>query len=226
LSPAGTRRSCWSADVGNYERWATTIDDALGEAFDKTAKLLGLPYPGGPNVERIAETGNPHRFDFPSPLKGDARPDFSFSGLKTAVRQAATAISPLTDSDVADIAASFQHAIKTTLRDRVLRSLDLFRDRFPAVTAPVLVVAGGVAANRAIRADLEALCRGEGFVFHAPPPELCTDNAAMIAWAAIEKMNAGQAPAGDAMSFAPRSRWPLDEAAAPLIGAGKRGAKA
>ncbi len=211
---------------GRYERWASTIDDALGEAFDKTAKLLGLPYPGGPNVERAATTGDPHRFDLPQPLRGEARPDFSFSGLKTAVRQAASGIAPLSDGDVADIAASFQNAIVQTLKDRVGRSLDRFRSEFPDLDGPVLVVAGGVAANRAIRSALLELCRGRDFEFLAPPMELCTDNAAMIAWAAIEKINAGERPDDGALALGPRSRWPLDESAAPLIGAGKRGAKA
>jgi len=211
---------------GRYERWASTIDDAIGEAFDKTAKLLGLPYPGGPNVERVAATGDAKRFDFPHPLKGEARPDFSFSGLKTAVRQAATAIAPLSDQDVADIAASFQRAIVETLADRVARSLERFRREHPASEAPTLVVAGGVAANGPIRAALLSLCERHGFVFLAPPAALCTDNAAMIAWAGIERLRAGLCDDGDAMEMAPRSRWPLDTTAAPLVGAGKRGAKA
>jgi N6-L-threonylcarbamoyladenine synthase len=211
--------------VGRYERWATTIDDALGEAFDKTAKLIGLPYPGGPNLEKAAAKGDPARFAFPRPMKGEARPDFSFSGLKTAVRQAATAIAPLSDQDVADISASFQAAISETLEDRVGGSLARFHKEFPDVVRPALVVAGGVAANATVRATLEALCARRGFAFVAPPMNLCTDNAAMIAWAAIERIRAGLADA-DSMHFAPRSRWPLDEAAAPLIGAGRRGAKA
>jgi N6-L-threonylcarbamoyladenine synthase len=211
--------------VGSYERWATTIDDALGEAFDKTAKLIGLPYPGGPNVEKAAATGNPARFAFPRPMKGEARPDFSFSGLKTAVRQAATAVAPLSGQDVADISASFQAAIAETLEERVGRSLARFREEFPGVATPALVVAGGVAANATIRASLQYLCARHGFTFVAPPLNLCTDNAAMIAWAGAERIRAGIAEA-DAMHFAPRSRWPLDEAAAPLIGAGRRGAKA
>jgi len=211
--------------AGQYERWATTMDDALGEAFDKTAKLIGLPYPGGPNVEKAAAQGNPARFTFPRPLRGETRPDFSFSGLKTAVRQAATAISPLSQTDVNDICASFQAAIVETLDDRVSRALKRFRDEYPAAAAPTLVVAGGVAANRAIRASLEALCRRHSFSFTAPPLELCTDNGVMVAWAGIEHWRAGLVE-DDALTTAPRSRWPLDEAAAPLIGAGRRGAKA
>ena len=211
--------------VGNYERWGTTIDDALGEAFDKTAKLIGLPYPGGPNVETAARDGDPRRFDFPRPLKGEARLDFSFSGLKTAVRQAATAIAPLSDRDVADICASFQAAIADTLDDRVGRSLARFRNQFPDIARPSLVVAGGVAANAEIRRTLENLCARHGFAFVAPPMALCTDNAAMIAWAGLERLREGLADTG-AMHFAPRSRWPLDETAKPLVGSGRRGAKA
>jgi N6-L-threonylcarbamoyladenine synthase len=211
--------------VGDYERWASTIDDALGEAFDKTAKLLGLPYPGGPNVERWAQEGDAARFDFPRPLKGEARPDFSFSGLKTAVRQAAKAIAPLSEQDVADICASFQAAIVETLDERVGRSLARFQDSFPDIALPALVVAGGVAANRAIRARLEDLCARHGMRLVAPPLELCTDNAAMIAWAGIEHMRAGLTD-DRAMTFAPRSRWPLDQDTTPILGGGKRGAKA
>ncbi|MGN6583968.1 MAG: tRNA (adenosine(37)-N6)-threonylcarbamoyltransferase complex transferase subunit TsaD [Rhizobiaceae bacterium] len=210
--------------VGAYERWATTIDDALGEAFDKTAKLLGLPYPGGPSVEEEARKGDPLRFDFPRPLRGEARPDLSFSGLKTAVRQAATGIQPLTAGDIADICASFQQAVVETLEERVGRSLLRFKRSFPEVASPSLVVAGGVAANAAIRAKLEEICRQGGFRFVAPPLQLCTDNAVMIAWSGVERLRAGEAANG--MDAVPRSRWPLDSAAAPLIGAGKRGAKA
>lgn len=213
------------AGVGDYRRWATTIDDALGEAFDKVAKMLALPYPGGPNVEKAAATGDPARFAFPRPMKGSAQPDFSFSGLKTAVRQAATAIAPLSGKDVADICASFQSAVADALADRVGRALLRFRTAYPDKAAPALVVAGGVAANRAIRETLERLCAENGFRFVAPPHKLCTDNAAMIAWAGIERLNADMADT-DAFDFAPRSRWPLDEVSAPVVGSGRRGAKA
>ncbi len=211
--------------VGEYERWGTTIDDALGEAFDKTAKLLGLPYPGGPAVERAARSGNPDRFDFPRPLVGEARLDFSFSGLKTAVRQAANSIAPVTETDIADICASFQRAISRTLKDRIGRGLQRFKQEFPELAEkPALVVAGGVAANLEVRGTLQALCDGQGFRFIAPPLNLCTDNAVMIAWAGLERMATGAPP--DDLDVQPRSRWPLDAAAAALIGSGKRGAKA
>lgn len=211
--------------VGDYRRWASTIDDALGEAFDKTAKLLGLAYPGGPAVERAAAGGDPARFAFPRPMRGEARPDFSFSGLKTAVRQAAEAIAPLSDGDVADICASFQAAVSETVGDRVARALARFRAEHAALADPVLVVAGGVAANRALRAALGETCRAAGFRLVAPPAALCGDNAAMIAWAGLERLAAGLVEA-DAMDAAPRARWPLDAAAAPLVGHGRRGAKA
>ena len=213
------------AGVGSYRRMATTVDDALGEAFDKVAKMLALPYPGGPQVEKEAARGDARRFAFPRPMKGSAEPHFSFSGLKTAVRQTAAAIAPLSRQDIADICASFQAAVTETLADRVERALQDFRARHPGLAEPALVVAGGVAANRAIRATLEQLCAGNGFRFIAPPHELCTDNAAMIAWAGLERLNAGLAE-GEAFDFVPRSRWPLDEVSAPRVGAGRRGAKA
>lgn len=211
--------------VGRYERWATTIDDALGEAFDKTAKLLGLPYPGGPNVETAARNGDPRRFDLPRPLKGSAQPDFSFSGLKTAVRQCATSVAPLTEQDVADICAAFQLAVTETLADRIAIAITRFQATFPENASPVLVVAGGVAANKAIRTALERTCAANDFRFLAPPHALCTDNAAMIAWAAAERILAGL-DEPNAMDFAPRSRWPLDEISTPMVGSGRRGPKA
>lgn len=212
------------AGIGDYQRWASTIDDALGEAFDKTAKLLGLPYPGGPNVEKAAQGGDPRRFAFPRPLRGEARPDFSFSGLKTAVRRAASELAPLSPKDVSDICASFQKAVTETLADRVARSLERFRTLHPSDSEPALVVAGGVAANGAIRAALEELCTDKGCRLVAAPLDLCGDNAAMIAWAGLERLEAGIVE--DAASFAPRPRWPLDETTNPLFGGGKRGAKA
>jgi putative glycoprotease GCP len=210
--------------VGDYERLGTTIDDALGEAFDKTAKLLGLAYPGGPEVEKAAARGNAKRFRLPVPLKGTPKPDFSFSGLKTALRQLAEAEAPLDDATVDDLCAAFQAAVTASLADRVGLALQQFRTRFPEVAAPTLVVAGGVAANRAIRAALLDLCGRHGFTFVAPPLALCTDNAAMIAWAGAERLAAGHG--ADPLDVAPRARWPLDEKAGAAIGHGKKGAKA
>ncbi|RCL00752.1 MAG: tRNA N6-adenosine threonylcarbamoyltransferase [Candidatus Tokpelaia sp. JSC189] len=209
--------------LGDYERLGTTIDDALGEAFDKIAKLLGLPYPGGPAVERAAMTGNPDRFILPRPLKGEKRLDFSFSGLKTAVRQVAIECIPLKKQDVTDICAAFQTAVTDILSDRVALSFALFRDTFPDMSPPVLVIAGGVAANKAIRRTLETLCDAHGFQFIAPPAALCNDNAAMIAWAGAEHWARGET---SLLDMPPRARWPLDEKTAPRIGAGRKGAKA
>ena len=211
--------------VGDYERWGTTIDDALGEAFDKTAKLLGLPYPGGPAVEKAAAKGDPNRFPLPRPMVGEARLDFSFSGLKTAVRQAATAIAPLSEQDIADICASFQKAVSRTLKDRIGRGLARFSREFPHTeTEPALVVAGGVAANQEIRQTLQSLCDTHGFRFVAPPHRLCTDKAPISAWRGGGRMRHGRAP--EPREIPPRSRWPLDGSAETLIGFGKRGAKA
>ncbi|MCX8293202.1 tRNA (adenosine(37)-N6)-threonylcarbamoyltransferase complex transferase subunit TsaD [Phyllobacterium sp. 0TCS1.6A] len=210
--------------LGDYERLGTTIDDALGEAFDKTAKMLGLPYPGGPQVEIAARSGNPERFALPRPMKGESRLDFSFSGLKTAVRQLASSLQPLWQQDINDICAAFQSAVADTLDDRVSRSLARFRSQFPQISEPCLVVAGGVAANAVLRDGLQLLCARNGFRFIAPPMALCTDNAAMIAWAAAERAHAQFAT--DSLDIAPRSRWPLDQHSVPLIGTGRRGAKA
>lgn len=211
--------------VGDYRRWGTTIDDALGEAFDKTAKLLGLDYPGGPAVERAAQAGDDTRFALPRPLRGEKRLDFSFSGLKTAVRQTARSVEPVNEQDIADICASFQKAITDTLRERVGRSLQRFLDEYAGKgIEPALVVAGGVAANSSIRATLRELCEEAGFRLVAPPLHLCTDNAVMIAWAAAERRRRGLA--ADSLEVAPRPRWPLDEQSAALVGHGKRGAKA
>ena len=195
-----------------YQRYGTTIDDALGEAFDKTAKLLGLPYPGGPAVESAALDGDPARFDLPRPMVGRAGADFSLSGLKTAIRLEAEAIAPLGDGDVADLAASFQAAIAEIVVDRTNAALARFvTDMHPAT--PTLVIAGGVAANRKIRAALAALATERGATLVAPPPKLCTDNAAMVAWAGIERIAAGDT---DRLAFPARPRWPLEAMAAEL----------
>ena len=210
--------------VNDYERWGTTIDDALGEAFDKTAKLLGLGYPGGPAVEQAALAGEAKRFRLPVPMRKDPRLDFSFSGLKTAVRQMAEEQAPLSQQTIADLCLAFQTSVTASLDDRISMALERFTERFGAESKPALVVAGGVAANKAIRATLEARTAKAGFRFIAPPLHLCTDNAAMIAWAGAERLAAGLGT--DEFNLAPRSRWPLDQAAAAAIGSGKRGAKA
>ena len=195
------------AGVGAYRRLATTIDDAAGEAFDKTAKLLGLGFPGGPAVERAAAQGDPAAVPLPRPLVGSAEPHFSFAGLKSAVLRARDAGIHAPE----DIAASFQQAVVDCLVDRTRRALA----EAPGVTA--LVVAGGVAANRAIREALAALARRHDLPFVAPPLWLCTDNAAMIAWAGAERLAAGLTDPLDAPA---RARWPLDEAAEKVRGAG------
>ncbi|MGD9738757.1 MAG: tRNA (adenosine(37)-N6)-threonylcarbamoyltransferase complex transferase subunit TsaD [Bauldia sp.] len=208
-------------DVGVYRRYGTTIDDALGEAFDKTAKLLGLPYPGGPAVERAARSGNPARFALPRPMIGRPGSDFSFSGLKTAIRIEAEAIAPLSDADVNDLAAGFQAAVTETVADRVRAAMARFRAE-GAPDHPALVTAGGVAANQAIRAALTVAASANGFRLVAPPLHLCTDNAAMVAWAGIERLGAGKA---DPLDFPARPRWPLDADVAG-VGSGFKGAKA
>ncbi|MGH6612999.1 tRNA (adenosine(37)-N6)-threonylcarbamoyltransferase complex transferase subunit TsaD [Sphingomonas sp.] len=193
--------------VGAYRRLATTIDDAAGEAFDKTAKLLGLGFPGGPAVERAALAGNPNAVPLPRPLKGSAEPHFSFAGLKSAVSRARDAGIWRAE----DIAASFQAAVVDCLLDRTIRALDR------AQGATALVVAGGVAANQAVRSALEGLATANGLRFVAPPLWLCTDNAAMIAWAGAERFAAGFT---DPLDIAARPRWPLDPAAEAVRGAG------
>jgi N6-L-threonylcarbamoyladenine synthase len=192
--------------VGHYERWGGTIDDALGEAFDKVAKLLSLGHPGGPAVERIARAGDPKRFKFPRPLLREARLDFSFSGLKTAVRLQAEALAPLDEQDVNDIAASFQAAVTDIVATRARQALERFRMELPDAQ-PQLVVAGGVAANQAIAAALQAVAATAGARLVVPPIALCTDNGAMVAWAGAERLALG---ADDRLDVVARPRWPLD----------------
>lgn len=192
--------------VGDYQRWGTTIDDALGEAFDKVAKLLTLGHPGGPAVEAIAKMGDARRFKFPRPLLREARLDFSFSGLKTAVRLQAEALAPLRDQDVADIAASFQAAVSEVISVRARQALDRFKADLPGEPLQ-LVVAGGVAANRAIATALADVCAKAGARLIVPPIALCTDNGAMVAWAGAERFALGVA---DSLAFTARPRWPLD----------------
>lgn len=193
--------------VGQYRRYATTIDDALGEAFDKTAKILGLGYPGGPQVEKLAREGDPKAVPLPRPLVGSGEVHFSFAGLKSAVLRAKES-GKYSD---ADIAASFQQAAVDCVVDRLRIALA----EMDQVTA--LVVAGGVAANGAIRAALEKVAAEFGLPFSAPPLQLCTDNAAMIAWAGLERFEPGFS---DPLDIAARPRWPLDPAAEPVRGAG------
>jgi N6-L-threonylcarbamoyladenine synthase len=193
-------------DVGDYVRLGTTLDDAIGEAFDKTAKVLGLGYPGGPEVERCAERGDPTRFALPRPMIGRADANFSLSGLKTALRLEAQKIAPVSQTDVCDLCASFQKAIGEMLIDRLHAGLRLFRQRFGPPTS--LVAAGGVVANQAIRRLLQEVAIEGGTSLIVPPPELCTDNGAMIAWAGAERLAHGLI---DTLETGPRARWPLGE---------------
>lgn len=213
--------------VGKYERLGTTIDDAVGEAYDKTAKLLGLGYPGGPAVEQAALQGDEDRFALPKPLLNKPGCDFSFSGLKTAVRRTAEACvaerGALYSDDRADICASFQKTIAACLTNRLQRAAKLFREKAGQGQLP-FVVAGGVAANKYLRTALRATADENQFTFHAPPMALCTDNGAMIAWAGLERFVNDSTIDDHAVS--PRARWPLDESATPLVGKGKKGAKA
>jgi N6-L-threonylcarbamoyladenine synthase len=204
-------------DVGRYRRLATTIDDALGEAFDKTAKLLGLAMPGGPSVEKAALAGNSSRFDLPRPMKGRQDPHFSFAGLKTAVRHAAMQNAPLSEQDIADLCASFQAAVYESVSDRVRLAMRSVLPLFPDAGHRPFVVAGGVAANKALRTALADVAHEHIFTFHAPPIELCGDNGAMIAWAGAERLARGLIDALDAPA---RPRWPLDAEAPKAIGAG------
>ncbi len=193
--------------VGRYRLYGETEDDALGEAFDKAARLLGLGFPGGPAVEKAAAAGDPARFRLPRPLAGRPGAGFSFSGLKTALRRAAEALPAPGEQDIADLAASFQTAAADTLADRAGNAAAMFRRDCPA--GRMLVAAGGVAANRSLRARLERVAAEHGLDFAAPPPRLCTDNAAMIAWAGLERLRLG---GRDGLDFRPRPRWPLASA--------------
>ena len=209
----------------HFQRLGGTIDDAPGEAFDKTAKLLGLPQPGGPAVQAEAVLGDAKRFKFPRPLLDRPGCDMSFSGLKTALLRARDAViaenGGLTLQDRRDLCAGFQLAVAEVLAEKTRRALAIYAELSPA--EPALAVAGGVAANTAIRARLETVCAHADTRFLAPPLQLCTDNAAMIGWAGIERFRAG---ATDGMDLVARPRWPLDPTAAPMIGSGKKGAKA
>ncbi|MBV7395239.1 tRNA (adenosine(37)-N6)-threonylcarbamoyltransferase complex transferase subunit TsaD [Mameliella sediminis] len=209
----------------DFTRLGGTIDDAPGEAFDKTARLLGLPQPGGPSVEAEARKGDEKRFRFPRPLLDRPGCDLSFSGLKTALmRQRDQLIADqggLHAQDVADLCAGFQAAVRDVLTEKARRAIAKYKDEAPE--EPALAVAGGVAANQVLRGALESLCTDTGLRFTAPPLRLCTDNAAMIAYAGGELLGLGVT---HDMGLSARPRWPLDRAAAPLIGSGKKGAKA
>jgi len=219
--------------VGAYRRLGSTIDDAAGESFDKTAKLLGLGQPGGPRVEAAAVGGRRDRFAFPKPLDKREGCDFSFSGLKTAVRDAAAGLGAPTGQDIADLAASFQFAAARHLAMRTEKAMTMVedaraQDKQEEAAPRRLVVAGGVAANCAVKSMLDELCRRRGWAMVVPPPKYCTDNGAMIAWAGAERLAAGLAPPHDAaMALAPRARWPLaPPPAGREIGGGRKGPKA
>lgn len=195
--------------VGDYVKLGGTLDDALGEAFDKTAKMLGLGYPGGPQIEQLARNGDAARFRFATPLQGRANSDFSFSGFKTSIRTEIMRLKEaggLNEQAKADLAASFQQAVGRILRDRLAWGLAEYRSRFPNDLR--FVVAGGVAANHYLRAELAAIAGDYGYSMMVPPVGLCTDNGAMIAWAGLERLRLGLT---DSLSFAPRPRWPLEE---------------
>ncbi len=211
--------------VGQYQRLGSTIDDAVGEAFDKSAKVMGLGFPGGPAVEKLAAEGNETAVPLPRPLLDRPGLDMSFAGLKTAVLREAEA-EPLTRDRQADICASFQAAVKDVLVEKSRRAMRDFRETSGTSSRPAFVIAGGVGANKALRTALQTLCEEEGFLFQAPPMKWCTDNGAMIAYAGALRLARGEISAFD---IAARPRWPLDETAArksPVFGGGKRGAKA
>jgi N6-L-threonylcarbamoyladenine synthase len=188
--------------VGRFRLYGTTIDDAAGEAFDKTAKLLGLAYPGGPRIETLAKTGNARRYELPRPMRGREGADFSFSGLKTAVRQLTLA----EEVSAADLAASFQLAVVESLADRARSGMAMFRRDFPRQTSPAFVMAGGVASNGAIRTALSGLAAEEDFMLKVPPVRLCTDNGAMVAWVGVERAGLGLFDPLDAPA---KARWAL-----------------
>lgn len=211
----------------DFSRLGGTIDDAPGEAFDKTARLLGLGYPGGPEVEREAEKGDINRFKFPRPLLDRPGCDMSFSGLKTALRRERDRLTTekggITTDDRADLCAGFQMAVADVLAEKTRRACEAFHETY-AAKSPTIAVAGGVAANSLIRDKLQSVSANSGFTFIAPPLALCTDNAAMIAWVGLENIALGAIDAHQEISARPR--WPLDRTAKPMLGSGKKGAKA
>ncbi|GJL94759.1 MAG: tRNA N6-adenosine threonylcarbamoyltransferase [Hyphococcus sp.] len=223
LISGGHTQLIWVSGIGEYQRLGSTIDDAAGEAFDKTAKLLGLGQPGGPRIESAATGGRADKYDFPKPLAQREGCDFSFSGLKTAVRDAAENLEEISGQDVADLAASFQFAAArhlTLQTEKAMANLSVSEGR--------LVVAGGVAANCAIKSMLGSLCERKNWKLFFPPPKLCTDNGAMIAWAGAERLAAGMTDdITDVLALAPRARWPLAPPPEGFeIGGGRKGPKA
>jgi N6-L-threonylcarbamoyladenine synthase len=192
-------------DVGVHIRLGGTVDDAVGEAFDKVAKLLGLGWPGGPALELLAKEGDPKRFDFPRPMMRRPGCDLSLSGLKTAVAQTVAKLGSLTRGQCADVAAGFQQAVVDVLADRAVHAMDMMRSRFAG--SKLLVVAGGVASNSLVRTALSKAARSRGFVMVAPPVRLCSDNAVMVAWVGVERLRRGGC---DDMSVNARPRWPLE----------------
>ncbi|MGC6512291.1 MAG: tRNA (adenosine(37)-N6)-threonylcarbamoyltransferase complex transferase subunit TsaD [Parvibaculales bacterium] len=197
--------------LGDYEVYGSTLDDAAGEAFDKAAKLLGLGYPGGPEIEKWGTKGDAAAIDLPRPLRHDGSCNFSFSGLKTALRTRAQSMEPVSQADIANLSASFQAAITDCLAERCQNAMRRFDTDHPGAVKK-LVVAGGVAANSYIRDRLAAVSQEMGFALACAPAHLCTDNAAMIAWAGAERLLRGQ---NDGLGTAPRARWPLDDVSAP-----------
>jgi N6-L-threonylcarbamoyladenine synthase len=197
------------ASASDYHRIGTTVDDALGEAFDKTAKILGIGYPGGPQVELWASKGDGDRFKLPRPMWGKEGANFSFSGLKTAVRQTVQKIAPLDEQDIADICASFEMAVTDSVADRVKNAMQIYKQKIGEKQPLRLVVAGGVAANKTLRSALTQIADMHGFAINIPPARLCTDNGAMIAWAGISRLQAGHKSTLDAEV---KARWPLDTA--------------
>lgn len=223
LVSGGHTQTVLVRDVADYHRIGSTIDDALGEAFDKTAKILGLGFPGGPAVETAAREGDPERFAFPRPLQGRSEPHFSFAGLKTAVRREAERQQPISGKVIADLTASFEMAVCDSVIDRVRLAHEIAMRKTDGQTALPIVISGGVAANRRLRAALQKFAASIDTAAIFPPISLCTDNGAMIAWAGAERFARGMVSDLDTSA---RARWPLDEGASPIIGAGKHGPKA
>lgn len=215
--------------LGQYTLYGTTLDDAAGEAFDKAAKLMGLAYPGGPEIERVARAGDANAINLPRPMTGDGGCDFSFSGLKTALRLRAEKMQPVNDADIANLASAFQTSVVDCLTERSENAMQKFAPKYQGRQTYQagqvhqgsqahqgglnFVIAGGVAANQYLRERFEKTCAAQGFALHVAPPALCTDNAAMIAWAGAERLARGQ---DDGYDMAPRARWSLSDLTPPL----------